>query len=121
MGHIQNPIIVKSEIFSQIVAYLEPCITLAYSEPCHIQNPGIFRTRDTLRILPRHILAYSEGCVTCHIQNFGKFRTRAYSESCLFRHIPKYSITIVIITLPFFFFHFNLTYFSKKFKKAFTF
>ena len=25
-------------------AYLETCVTLAYSEPCHIQNPGIFRT-----------------------------------------------------------------------------
>ena len=34
-----------SDIISHIVAYLEPCVTLAYSEPCHIQNAGIFRTQ----------------------------------------------------------------------------
>ena len=68
--------------FSHIVAYLEPCVTLAYSEPCHIQNPGIFRTQDIFRTLSRHILAYSECCVTLaywvpwHIQNVGIFRTR---------------------------------------------
>ena len=27
------------------MAYLEPCLTFAYSELCHIQNPGIFRTQ----------------------------------------------------------------------------
>ena len=30
------------DILNHIVAYLEPCVALAYSEPCHIQNPGIF-------------------------------------------------------------------------------
>ena len=29
---------------SRIVAYLKPCVTLAYTEPCDIQ--GIFRTQD---------------------------------------------------------------------------
>ena len=46
--------------FSHIVAYLEPCVTLAYSEPCHIQNPGIFRTQDIFRTLSRHDLVHSE-------------------------------------------------------------
>ena len=50
-----------SDISSNTVAYLEPCVTLAYSEPCHIQNPGI--TNDIFRILSKHILAYSEHCV----------------------------------------------------------
>ena len=32
-------------------------VTLAYSVPCHIQNPGIFRTQDIFRTRSRHILA----------------------------------------------------------------
>ena len=58
-----------------IVAYWEPCVTLAYSEPCHIQNPGIFRAQDIFRTLSSQILAYSKRCVTLaywehwHIQN----------------------------------------------------
>ena len=36
--------IVTSDIFRHIVAYLESCVTLAYSEHYHIQNPGIFTT-----------------------------------------------------------------------------
>ena len=32
-----------SNIFSHVVAYLDSCVTLEYSEPCYIQNPGIFR------------------------------------------------------------------------------
>ena len=34
-----------SDIFSYIMEYLEPYVTLAFSEPCHIQNPGILRTK----------------------------------------------------------------------------
>ena len=68
-----------SDIFSHIVAYLEPCVTLAYSEPCHIQNPSIFKTWDAFRTSSRHIPAYSECCVTLvywkpyHIQHFAIF------------------------------------------------
>ena len=29
-----------SDIFSHIVIYLEPCVTLSYLEPCYIQNPS---------------------------------------------------------------------------------
>ena len=108
-----------SEIFSHIVAYLEPCVILAYSEPFHIQSPGIFRAQDMFRTLSRHILAYLVGCVTlafwkmCFIQNFAVFRISALRNSRhiqnpvylgTFRHIQRYSI---IITLTFFlhFFH----------------
>ena len=89
-----------SDVFSRIVAYIEPCKTLAHSEPCHIQNPGIYRTQDILRILSKHILAY------------GILRILSYSELCLiqnpvclgiFRHIQANSIMIFIITLTFFF------------------
>ena len=44
-------------------------VTLAYSEPCHIQNSGIFRTEDVFRTLSRHIL-----------ENPAIFRTLTYSE-----------------------------------------
>ena len=109
-----------SDIFSHFVAY---------SEPCHIQNPGIFRTQDMIRTLSRYILAHSERCATlacwepCHIENFAIFRIltflgpKAYSESCWYRHIQAYSITIVIT----FFFPFNLTYFSTKLKNMYVF
>ena len=76
----------SDDIFSHIVAYLEPCLTLAYSDPYHIQNPSIFRTQDIFRTLSRHILAERCGTLTfwepCHsqnfaiIQNFGIFKTR---------------------------------------------
>ena len=94
---------VHSDIFSHIVAFLEAYVTLAYSEHCHIQNPGIFRTQDIFRTMSRHLLVYSERCVTlaywepCPIQNSAIFRIlaylgpEAYSESCLFRHIQAYS------------------------------
>ena len=52
-----------SNIFSHLVAYLELCVILAYSEPCHIQNPGIFRTHDIFRTVSKHILVYSVDCV----------------------------------------------------------
>ena len=117
-----------SDIFSHIVAYLEPCAILAYSGPVHIQNPGIFRAQDIFRTLPRHILAYSVDCVTlafwktCFIQNFAIFRIfgieklEVYSESCLFRHVQTYS---VMITLTFFIHFFS--YFSTGFKKTYAF
>ena len=92
-----------ADIFSHTVAYLEPCVTLEYSEYCHIQNPGIFSTQDIFRTLSKHILvlfrkqcnafilrtlSYSE---LCHIQKIGILRLQAYSESCSFRHIQVYS------------------------------
>ena len=64
IGHIQNlaifttlSIIVNSDTVtfasyldrvSHFAACLEPLVTLACLKPCHIQNPGIFRTRDIL-------------------------------------------------------------------------
>ena len=116
-----------SDIFSHIVAYLEPRLTLAYSEPCHIQNFGIFRTQDIFRTLSKPIMACSEGCAIptywepyselCHIQNFCIFRTQRYNQNTvylgIFRHghsgIFNYDSLIILN----FFFHFNLTYLSK--------
>ena len=54
------------ESFRHIYAYLDSCVTLAYSEPWYIQNPGIFRT-----------LVYSK---PWHIQNPGIIITLAYWE-----------------------------------------
>ena len=118
--------------YCHIAAYLELCVTLVYSEPCHVQNPGIFRTYDTFRTLSRHILAYSEQCVTiaywepCHIQNFAIFRNltclglESYSESCYigtFRHIQAYSMMIVITTLTLLFVTLVLHTFQRNKKK----
>ena len=38
-----------SDIFSHMMAYFQSCVTLAYSEFCYIQNPGILRTQDIFR------------------------------------------------------------------------
>ena len=38
------------ELVRNIQAYSESCVTLEYSRPWYIQNPGIFRTRRIFRI-----------------------------------------------------------------------
>ena len=112
------------QTYSAILWY----ITLAHSELCHIQNSGIIRTQDIFRTLSRHILVYSKHCVTlaywepCHIQNFGNLGPEAYSESSLFRYIQAYSGIFnndFYNNINFLFFHFNLKYFSTKFKDVF--
>ena len=60
---LHNPDIFRNLVEPRIqnlgsVAYSEPD---AYSEPWHIQNPGVFRT-----------LAYSEPCQTSTMQHFAK-------------------------------------------------
>ena len=71
---IQNPVYYQKlrhlgifmsyvDILSHIVAYLEPCVTLACSEPWHIQIPATFRTQDIFGTLSRHFLVYSEHCL----------------------------------------------------------
>ena len=110
-----------SDIFRHIVAYLEPCVTLAYSEHSHILilahlEPKIYpelcqsisgtsKTLCNARIL--RTLTYFNFTI---FRILGIFRPNAYSKSCLFRHIQAYSITIIIITLNFFF-YLNLIYF----------
>ena len=88
MRHIQNSIYYRKVRYFQsysgpiqtFSAPAEPCVTLAYSEPCHIQNSGIFWTQNIFKTLPKHILAYLERCVALaqwkpwHIRNFGIFR-----------------------------------------------
>ena len=103
-----------SDIFSHIVAYLDPCVILAYSEPCYIQDRGIFTTQDTLAFWK-----------TCFIQHFAIIRILALRNSRhiqnpvylgTFRHIQTYSIMITLT----FFLHF-FSYFSKGFKKTYAF
>ena len=54
------------ELFSDIQAYLKPCVTLVYLQPWYMQNPDIFRTRSKFGTL-----AYSE---PQHIQKAGIFK-----------------------------------------------
>ena len=71
------------------MACLEPCVTVAYLEPCHIQNPEIFRIHDIFRTLLRHILVYSERLRNARILRTPPiFRTLPYLE---FWHVYKYS------------------------------
>ena len=56
---------------SHIQVYSEHCVTLAYAETWHTQNPGIFRTLPQL-----HLEVYSE---PCHInENLRIFKTLTY-------------------------------------------
>ena len=93
-----------ADIFSHVGAYLELCLTLACSKPCHIQNLGIFRTQDIFRTLSRHILAYSEHCNAhilstlpylelCIFRILAYVRPEGYSDACLFRNIQVISDT----------------------------
>ena len=63
-------------IFRIIHAYLAPCLTLPYSQACHILSPAI-EICETL---------------TWHIQNprYTQNYVKAYSESCLFRYVHVY-------------------------------
>ena len=58
-------------MFRLLQAYSAPCVTLAYSQPCHIVSPGIFRTG-----------RLSKPCekFTRHIQNPAMGITQPYSE-----------------------------------------
>ena len=47
-------------IIRLIQAYLAPCVTLIYSQPCHIPSPGIFRTWGIFKTLQKFHQAYSE-------------------------------------------------------------
>ena len=100
--------------YSLTCKVISHCVSYdTYSELCHIQNSDIFKARDIFRTISRHILAYSECCVTLAI-----FRTLLYSGFWhiynprhiqnpvylgILRHIEACSIMIVIITLSFFF------------------
>ena len=64
-----------SVILSIIQAYSGACIHLAYSQPCHILSPDIFRTGGLFKTLENIDQAYSQPChraLFSHIQ--------AYSE-----------------------------------------
>ena len=125
----------SSDLCSHIVAYLEPCVTVTYSESDHIWNLGIFRTPGIFRTQSRHILAYSERCVTLacwglsRLQNFVTFRIWKFLDprniqnpiyKDTFRHILAHPIMIVIIKLTLFL-DFNHTYFWTKFNKTYVF
>ena len=101
MLHIQNPVYYRR--FRHIKAYLEPCVTLAYSEPCHIQTPGIFRTQDIFRTRSWHILVYSERCLTLPYWEPSHIQNTFYTEQFL-HNIQAYSVMIVTITISFLFF-----------------
>ena len=55
--------------FSKALYLRSRRVTLAYSEPCHIQKRVIFRTKDVFRTLSRYTL-----------ENPTIFRTFPYSE-----------------------------------------
>ena len=63
----------RQELFRDIQAYSEVCVTLTYLKLWYIQNPNTFRTRNIFRTLE-----YSQHWC---IQNPGIFRTLAYSKS----------------------------------------
>ena len=47
-------------IFRFIQGYSAPCLTLAFSQPCHILTPAMFRTRDIFKIAWNIDQPYSE-------------------------------------------------------------
>ena len=59
-------------MFRLIQAYSIPCVTITYSQPCHILSPSICRTGTFLKTLWNVDQAYSELCHRAlfgHIQN----------------------------------------------------
>ena len=98
------PDIIKT--FRLILANSAPCVTLAYSQPCHILNLGIFRTGSLFKTLSNVDQAYSEPCHRAlfshiqaqnlvqrlHMQKPGIFGILKYSELyhyCIPTHIQN--------------------------------
>ena len=70
-------------------AYLEPCVNIAYSEPCNIQKPIKFRTRIYSKLCQGIFWHTQKAVQRLHIESFTIFRTspylertKAYSEPC---------------------------------------
>ena len=69
-------------LFSHIYTYSEPCPTLAYADPCHTRNPGIFRTLPQL-----YPGAYSEPCYI--YENLRIFRTMTFLKPDIYLEPSK--------------------------------
>ena len=65
-----------SDINKASLGLLSTCVTLAYSQPCHILSSSIFRTGGLLETLWNVEQAYSEPC------HRALLCIQAYSESC---------------------------------------
>ena len=80
-------------LLRHIQAYSAPCVTLAYSQPCHILNPDISRTAGVFKTMRNVDQTYLKLChrhystIFRHIQNLVYIqntcicRNLAYSES----------------------------------------
>ena len=62
-------------------------LTFAYSEPYHVQDPGVFRTWYIFRILSRHNLAYWALRNSRILRTLPYLKPEVHSEPCLFKHI----------------------------------
>ena len=72
-----------------IIVNLEHCVTVPYSEPCHIQKS---RTRVVFRTLSSHTLAYLKRCVRLANLELCLFQGSRYIQNpVLFRYIQAYS------------------------------
>ena len=96
--HLQKPVcywklrhinVLFRRIYSHIVAHLEPCVNIAYSEPCNIQKPIKFRTRIYSKLCQWIFWHTQKAVQHLHIESFTIFRTsrylertKAYSEPC---------------------------------------
>ena len=76
-------------MYSHIVVYLEPCVNIAYSEPCNIQKRIKFRTRIYSKLCQGIFRHTQKAVQRLHIESFTIFRTspylertKAYSEPC---------------------------------------
>ena len=75
-------------MFRLIQAYSAHCVTLTYSQLCHILNPSIFRARGIFKTLGNFDQAYSE---PCHSQNslFWHYSAilRTLHKTCICRNL----------------------------------
>ena len=88
------------DTFRHNQAYLKNYVNRAYTQPCYIQNPEIFKTRNTFR--------------TWFIQNPGVMKTLAYSKpkayldiydlrwSVLWKHLTENSLAILACDVLYF-------------------
>ena len=82
-GIFQN-MYIYSGLFRICGGYTAPCVTSAYSQPCHIQNPRIFRTGGLFKTLWNMDQTYLK---SCHRVLFSHIKT--YSALCKPRNLAN--------------------------------
>ena len=89
-------------IFRVIQAYLAPCVTFVYSDPCHIPSSGIFRPRRILKLCETLTRDIKMECFAKSAKSYNYLSKVLYLRSLtgfqIHPSLSKYSLTCGVIS-----------------------